>query len=271
MKQVSKLFCWRVQVKGVYWLSLHKSENTTSINFSSCLQEQMFYKSGCGWNMNSPLCTNLQITARNQTGESESCWGKTHFTYFRQKIVKMEAVVFCFSHIWCLFSCGRAHAAASDANAFSFAATVKISSLKGLKRHFWTFGDLDHSGRSVWNHFIFSFCVFSILNQVCSSSVLLWSSRTVLWTSTLHLTSYHQEEQRRMDSHLLVNSSLSKSKYNTNQSETRRVQPRWRILASANFWPCGVVFWNKVLDRCRRPAASGCRKASTSEPSDRQR
>ena len=50
------------------------------------------------------------------------------------------------------------------------------------------------------------FGCFSVLNQVssyfsclaeCCNSVLLWCSRNVQWSTTLHLTLYHQEKDRR--------------------------------------------------------------------------
>ena len=45
--------------------------------------------------------------------------------------------------------------------------------------------------KNIWQilGFYFYCCCFSVLNRVCrSNSVWLWSSRTVLWTTTLHLT-----------------------------------------------------------------------------------
>ena len=59
-----------------------------------------------------------------------------------------------------------------------------------------------NSGSRTSRHSDYTWWAF--LNQVSSSfscsaercnSVLLWSSRTVQWTTTLHLTLYHQEEE----------------------------------------------------------------------------
>ena len=56
-----------------------------------------------------------------------------------------------------------------------------------------------HSLRSrcFWCRGLFSSC-FSCLAECCNS-VLLWGSRNVLWFTTLRLTLYHQEEERRTD------------------------------------------------------------------------
>ena len=71
------------------------------------------------------------------------------------------------------------------ANAFSSAAIVKIPALKRVQITCFQIslgsGDLDYIGRAVWSQFLF------ILGCFSRSSVLLWSSRTVPWTTTPRL------------------------------------------------------------------------------------